>query len=133
MRLAGNNFTNGRQERLDRRRRDRAAALTLRVAYPGVELLRVELHFRGTPYAPALQSHELHPAARAYFEFPCPYADCDGSFDLNQAVKAALSQGRHRAEGVLECPGARARDHASQRPCGLQLVYQISALYQRDA
>jgi len=133
VRLAGNSFTSTRQERLDRRRRDRAAALVLRVAYPAVERVRLELHFRGTAYAPALQTHELHPAARAFFVFPCPYADCDGSFDLNEAVKAALSEGKHQVQGELECPGARARDHASQRRCGLQLVYQINALYQSDA
>lgn len=131
MRLAGSGSTNARHARLDRRRRDRAAAPALRTAYPDVEQLRLELYFRGAEYVPAPQSHELHPAAQAFFEFPCPYADCDGSFDLNPAVRAVLGAAKLKAEGELECGGMRVRDQASQHPCGLQLIYHISALYQR--
>src|SRR6185312_16220753 len=36
-----------RQERAERLRRDRAATLTLRDAFPGVQLLRLELKFEG--------------------------------------------------------------------------------------
>ena len=132
MRLAARGLTEGRQERLDRRRRDRAAALALRAAYPGVERLRLDLHFHGARNVPASQSHELHPPARAFFEFPCPYADCDGQFDLNNAVTAALSDGKRQVQGEMECTGSRARDHASKQPCRLQLIYKITALYQRD-
>ncbi len=132
MRLAARSLTEGRQERLDRRRRDRAAALALRAAYPGVERLRLDLHFHGVRNVPASQSHELHPPAQAFFEFPCPFADCDGQFDLDEAVGAALAGGKRQAQGQLECTGDRARDHASKQPCGLQLIYKITALYQLD-
>jgi hypothetical protein len=133
MRLAARNPAERRQERLDRRRRDRAAAPALRVPYPGVERLRLELHFAGVRNAPASQSHELHPPARAFFEFPCPYADCDGQFDLNNAVNAALSCGKHQAQGELQCTGMRVHASASKQPCELRLIYKITAHYQRDA
>ncbi len=122
-----------RQERRDRLRRDRAAALALRVVFPAVQQLRLELIFESTSSStPAPQSHVLHPPARAFFEFPCPYADCDGQFDLTGAVNAALADPEHRAEGVLECSGKRARDFGSKQPCQLRLIYTVTATYQRD-
>lgn len=133
MRLAARSLIVERQERLDRLRRDRAAALSLRAAYPAVERLRLELHFESVKNTPASQSHELHPPARAFFEFPCPYADCNGHFDLNDAVRIALSQGNQQAQGELQCTGVRALDYTSKQPCKLQLAYTITALYQRDA
>jgi hypothetical protein len=120
-------------ERAERLRRDRAAALALRVAFPDVQQLRLELQFGGSGNnQPAAQSHVMHPPARAFFAFPCPYADCDGQFDLTGAVNAALADASHRAEGVLECSGARPRDHLSKQPCQLNLVYKIDALYQAE-
>jgi hypothetical protein len=130
MRLAARTLAEGRQERLDRRRRDRAAARAVREAYPGVQRLRLDLHFDGAKNVPASQSHELHPPAQAFFEFPCPFADCDGQFDLHDAVGAALSDGKRQAHGEMHCTGDRARDHASKQPCGLRLFYEITALYQ---
>lgn len=118
-----------RQERTDRLRRDRAAALTLRATFPAVLQLRLELQFEGTPNAPAPQAHVLHPPARAFFTFPCPYADCDGHFDLSSAVNGALASPAHRTEGMLGCMGLRARNHASKQPCQLQLSYRIIATY----
>jgi len=110
-----------RQERMDRLRRDRAAALALRVAFPTVQHLRLELKFESTTSStPTLQSHVLHPPARAFFEFPCPYADCDGQFDLTSAVKAALAIRRisSRGTGVLRpaCTGLRFKATLSVAP-----------------
>src|ERR1700719_701096 len=123
-----------RQERMDRLRRDRAAALALRVAFPAVQHLRLELKFESTTSStPTLQSHVLHPPARAFFEFPCPYADCDGQFNLTDAVKAALADPAHQAAGVLECSGLRVRDYASKRPCRLHLIYTVTATYHSDS
>ncbi len=123
-----------RQERRDRLRRDRAAALALRVVFPTVQQLRLELQFEGSASStPAPQSHVLHPPARAFFEFPCPYADCDGQFDLTAAVNVALADPAHRAEGALECAGKRARHIGSKQPCQLRLIYTVTATYQRDA
>ena len=119
-----------RQERRDRLRRDRAAALALRVVFPAVQQLRLELTFESTTSStPAPQSHVLHPPARAFFEFPCPYADCDGQFDLTAAVNAALADSTHRTQGVIECPGKRARDVGLKQPCQLRLTYTVAATY----
>jgi hypothetical protein len=122
-----------RQVGLDRLRRDRAAALALRVAYPAVQQLRLELKFDGAATStPASQSHLLHPPARAFFEFPCPYADCDGQFNLTSAVDRAVADPAHQADGMLECSGLRARDYASRQPCQLHLIYTVTATFQRD-
>ena len=97
---------------MERLRRDRAAALPLRTAFPAVQQLRLELKFEGTTAnIPAAQSHVLHPPARAFFGFPCPYADCDGQFDLTDAVSAVLANRATEAEGVLKCSGQRLDRH----------------------
>jgi hypothetical protein len=120
-----------RQERRDRLRRDRAAALALREVFPAVQQLRLELLFQGsTPTTPAPQSHTLHAPARAFFEFPCPYADCDGQFDLSAAVKAALADPAHRATGELGCSGHRAVRVGAKQPCQLRLNYTVIATCQ---
>ena len=130
MRLALVSPAAARQERRDRLRRDRAAALALRVVFPAIQQLRIELTFRSsTSSTPAAQCHVLHPPARAFFEFPCPHADCDGQFELTPAVSAALADPAHRAEGVLECPGNRASGAGSKRPCLLHLAYTVTATY----
>jgi hypothetical protein len=122
-----------RQERLERLRRNRAAAVALRIAFPAIENLRIELNFESSSAkAPTLQSHVLHPPAQAFFDFPCPYADCDGHFDLTAAVNVALADPAHHAAGVLECPGLRQRDWASKRACQLGLTYKVTATYQHD-
>jgi hypothetical protein len=104
------------------------------MAFPQLEQLRVELSFHGSaPYAPAPQAHLLYPAARAFFEYPCPHSDCDGLFDLRGAVDSALANAStQRAQGVLQCPGSRGRDPGSKRSCLLQLCYQISATRQQQ-
>jgi hypothetical protein len=129
MRLSAPSPGATRQQRADRLRRDRAAALTLRASFPAVQQLRLELQFEGTSNAPASQAHVLHPPARAFFEFPCPYADCDGHFDLSGAVSGALATPAHQSAGLLSCSGLRARDHSSKQPCQLQLAYRIIATY----
>jgi hypothetical protein len=122
-----------RLERRERFRNDRAAALALREVFPAVQQLRFELNFESTTTStPTSQSHVLHPPARAFFEFRCPYSDCDGQFDLTPAVNSALANPAHQAEGVLECCGARARDRGSKQPCQLRLLYTVTAIHHRD-
>jgi hypothetical protein len=134
MRLAPLSAAAARQERADRLRRDRAAALALRTAFPAVQQLRLEFNFEGTSAStPAAQSHVLHPPARAFFTYPCPYADCDGQFDLTEAVSTALAGPSRQADGVVECLGVRARDGASKQPCLLRLAYTIIATCQGAA
>ncbi len=117
-----------RQERTERLRRDRAAARALRVAFPALQELRLELRFEdGGANAPALQLHIMHPPARAFFRFPCPHADCSGQFDLSSAVNDASTHQAKRSEGVLICSGLRPRTHDSKQLCQLQLFYRVTA------
>jgi hypothetical protein len=123
-----------RQERRERLRRDRAAALALREVYPAVLRLRLDLVFQGsTLNNPAPQSHTLHAPARAFFEFPCPYADCDGHFDLGAAVKAAVGDPMHRAAGELRCSGKRAVRVGDKESCQLLLGYTVTATFDANA
>jgi hypothetical protein len=129
MRLSSPEST--RQQRTDRLRRERAAANALRIKFPAVQQLRLELTFESAAAnTPVPQSHVLHPAARAFFEFPCPYADCDGGFDLTAAVNTALANKTGKTRGALECSGSRPEQHSSRKPCKLQLSYAIAATYQ---
>ncbi len=73
MRLARAGKDPAGKDRMERLKRDRAAAAVLRAAFPTVERLCVELSFTSTTSnTPAFQSHQLHPPARAFFHFPCP-------------------------------------------------------------
>lgn len=117
------------QDRTTQLRREREAAPRLRAAYPAIEQLRFELSFEGAgALTPVPQSHFLHPPARAYFSFPCPHADCDGRFALDEAVHAAVGDPSHRAEGVLECSGSRASELASKPACQLRLRFKLTAV-----
>ncbi|HJS88364.1 MAG TPA: hypothetical protein VJ738_00175 [Steroidobacteraceae bacterium] len=118
-----------RQDRSSQLRRDQEAAPKVRAMFPAVEQLRFELIFEGGGrITPVPQSHVLHPPARAYFSFPCPYADCDGRFELGAAVHAAVHAPSHRIEGVLECGGVRASDFSSKPPCQLRLHFTLTAV-----
>jgi hypothetical protein len=115
--------------RADRLRRNRASALALRMAYPSVQQLRLELSFESpSTHVPAAQSHLLYPPARAFFEFPCPHTGCDGEFDLTAVVQHAVADKTHASQGTLVCSGLRAFDHRSKQPCGLHLNYSVTAL-----
>ena len=121
----------GRQDRYERLRRDRAAAVALREMYPAVIKLRLDLLFqRSASNNPAPQSHTLHAPAQAFFEFPCPYADCDGHFDLRAAVTTAVSDTSGRAAGELECSGNRAVRGGHKERCQLLLGYVVTATFE---
>lgn len=110
--------------------RDRAAARTLRSAFPGVERIRVDLTFRDTAaLSPGAQSHAVYPGARAFFEFLCPHADCDGSFDLTAAVHSVMTEASAQAHGTLHCKGARPGPGMTKGPCGVSVQYTIVAKY----
>jgi hypothetical protein len=134
MRLAHPHPPATRQGRMDQMRRDRAIAQVMRAVYPSIHQLRIELKFEGaSANTPASQSHVLFPPARAFFGYPCPYSDCDGQFDLGEAVKAALANDEHLSLGVLECSGSRPRDYASRQPCQLHIRYEVTATYHDKA
>ena len=122
-----------RELRRERFRRGHATALALREVFPAVQQLRLDFIFGGPgSTAPAMQSRTLHAAARAFFEFPCPYADCDGQFDLSTAVKAALADPTHRATGELECSGKRVVRVGASDPCRLHVNYTVTAAFRSD-
>lgn len=117
------------ESRGERLRRSRAAALALRATFPAVQQLRLEFRFEATgSHTPAAQSHQLYPPARAFFEFPCPHADCDGQFDLTEVVRLTVADDAHASRGTIVCSGRRALDHSSKQPCCLRLVYSVTAL-----
>lgn len=123
-----------RRDRLERLRRERIAAQPLRRAYPRMAQLRLELRFNdGSALPPAAQSHILHPPAAAFFRFPCPFADCDGLFDLTGLVaESAGPKTPREISRNLECQGVRARDRLTGHRCGLKLECTISPNYLQD-
>ena len=134
MRLSPSSAAAAREERAGRLRRDRAAAQTVGSAFPALQQLRLDMEFEcpgARANIPAAQSHVLHPPARAYFTFACPYADCDGQFDLTETVNAALSDRSHHAEGVSQCSGERVGSGASRQPCVLRLLHTVTATYRQ--
>lgn len=114
--------------------RRRAAAGTLGNAYPDVEQIRVDLRFTASASAvPAAQRHALFPPAPAYFEFACPFGDCDGSFDLNGIASPLLKKAVPQADGSIQCSGSRTRSGMPRQPCSLRADYLITAQYQQSS
>jgi hypothetical protein len=129
MRLGNARGAPPRHDRSYQLRRDQEAAPKLRATFPTVEQLRIELSFEGGgTCTPVPQSHVLHPPARAYFSFRCPYSDCDGRFNLDAAAHAAVQDPSHRVEGVVECVGSRASDFRSKPACQLRLHFTLTAV-----
>ncbi len=119
--------TNSRNQLRERQRRNRATAPVLRNAYPQFASLRLEFDFsEPETSAPAPQALVLHPPSQAYFVFPCPYADCDGEFDLTSVVATLARSGEASCEGHQQCGGQRVRDHRGRLPCQLTLDYFIA-------
>jgi hypothetical protein len=127
MKFAHAGSANGRGQMRERQRRARATTPTLRSSYPQFASLRIDFEFsdRGR-FTPAPISNVMHPPANAFFHFPCPYADCDGEFDLTASVaELANDPNCHRA-GQLNCTGHRIGD-AGHIDCKLTLDYRIEA------
>ena len=108
----------------------------LRKLFPDIEHLRIELLFHDPEThlpPPSPQLRTLFSAAPAFFRFACPCSDCDGDFDLTDAVTTLItnSAGRNRATsctGQLSCHGVRFRDHAlHQSSCSMQLSFKLRA------
>lgn len=127
MKFASASAANGRSQMRERQRRDRAATELMRVRYPQIASLRLDFAFiDDVPFPPAPQVTEMHPPAKAYFVFPCPYADCDGEFDLASAVEH-LAHGAKVSTGQLNCCGQRNRDRNGRSECGLTLKFSLTA------
>jgi hypothetical protein len=113
----------------------------LRKLYPEIQQLRIELFFTDTKThlpQPSSQLHTLFAAAPAFFRFSCPCTDCDGDFDLTDAVTSVITSpaGRKRPAsltGHLSCQGVRFRDHAVlQSTCPIQLSFQLLSEPRRE-
>ena len=119
------------EQKRERSLRNRLAAGTLAKAYPDVERVRIQLRFLPTAGSvPAAQIHALYPSAPAYFEFACPFGDCDGSFDLNAIASPFLANSDAQVSGSLHCPGTRTGSALTRQPCKLRADYWITAQYQ---
>jgi hypothetical protein len=119
---------NARGETRERQRRERAATPTLAACHPQLSLLRLDFKFIDVgPFMPAPQSTSLHPPARAYFVFPCPYSDCDGEFDLSTQIAQMIGNDESHSEGQLACAGSRHHGVRGVGACGLTLEYQVEA------
>jgi hypothetical protein len=128
MKLAYSVATNGRNQMHERQRRARAGAAPLKARFPEISSLRLEFDFSDAgPFTPVSQVTEMHPAARAYFVFPCPYFDCDGEFDLSAPITTMVSANEMHCEGKINCTGHRTRDIKGRAQCDLTLAYRIGA------
>ena len=115
-------------------RKRRAESVTLREASPRAALVNIHLDFLPLSAPPHVaQSFVLYPAARAFFEYPCPYGDCDGIYDFSAAAQRVLGHEKRRVTGTVECSGMRSRDGLQKQPCGLGVSYSISIERAPDA
>src|SRR3954462_8802657 len=105
----------------EKQRRNRLAAKELRVQFPQFATIRVDFVFSDdASQPPAPQSIVLHPPARAYFVYPCPYASCTGELDLAANVDHIAEQGKVRASGHALCQGER-HGRAGKAPCDMHI------------
>jgi len=119
------------RDRADRLRAARIAAPALRGACPTATCMNVVLQFLSAATPPhAAQTFVLYPAAKAFFSYPCPYGDCDGTYDLDLEASRAMSTSDGRVTGTRECLGARSREGMPKQPCGLHLHYTITAIHE---
>lgn len=122
------------REREDRLRAGRAAAQTLRRVSPSVIFVDVQLRFLpATAPAHVAQSFVLHPAAKAYFAYPCPYGDCSGIYHLDVEASRAIAREKARVSGTLECTGMRSRIGQSREHCGLEVRYMITTKHEAES
>jgi hypothetical protein len=119
-----------RDLRRERSERERKASEPLVRAYPHVRKVHLHLSFADfAGSAPAAQSHLLYPPARAFFQFPCPHADCSGQLDLDEIVTGALRTWRREVHGELMCPGVRPQRGVTSRDCELRVQYRVATLF----
>lgn len=130
MRLVARSGQSLLEQRREQSRRKRVAAGTLDDQFPAVARIRVELSFPETAGpAPSRQLHDMYPPAPAYFDFACPYGDCDGGFDLNQVAASLMKSSTPHADGTIGCSGNRIG--MARLPCGLRAHYRIAAEYHK--
>ena len=126
MKLVSSRGSDGRGQTRERQRRDRALTPLMRDRYPTMTSLQLDFDFSDDEkFSPAPQVIVLHPPARAYLIFACPYGDCDGEFNLAPAVDELVNSGASRDHGQLRCSGRRTSGRAAHGACCLVLEYQL--------
>jgi hypothetical protein len=127
MKLAYASAANARVQMRERQRRDRLATPALRTRFPQFSSVRFDFEFSDSgPFTPAPLATVMHPPACAYFFFPCPYADCDGEFNLTAPVAELAKEDDAHRDGHLKCSGHRTGDKG-RVPCQLTVEYHIEA------
>lgn len=133
MQLPPNRKANSPADRRDELRKARTAAPTLRSAFPGAALVRVELAFLvDAPLSHAPQAFSLYPSAKAHFVYTCPFGGCDGVYDLNEIAFGALQARKRKTRGTLTCKGHRSRSGQSGSPCELAASYSITVRHDNE-
>ena len=109
---------------------DRAAAPSLRSAFPKVTQLRLTFTYdNGSKLAPSSQVHIMHPPSQAYFVFPCPAAGCNGTFELGTVIEQLVGRSQAKSTDHMRCVGVRPEHRASGQLCDLHLKYQVDVSY----
>jgi hypothetical protein len=106
----------------------------LKVAFPNVRELRIELAFDAeSGWEASPQVHILHPPSRSTFRYPCPFAGCSGSFDLEFPVSTLLRTGKSGTSFVSSCSGVRPEDRSTGKSCGVCVRYRVDVVYEARA
>lgn len=135
MKLASRKPVSTSEWRRGQMQTDRTRAPAMRELWPQLGHLRIELNFVDrSERSPSPQLHSFYPAARAFFRFACPCAECDGDFDLTSAVNALLADAGkgpltadRSAPGHLLCQGIHLRDRENSKPCQMALTFNLTA------
>jgi hypothetical protein len=114
---------------------DREKTSTLRDDFPSVGVIHVNLGFSEHYPLPSPQLHSLYPAARAFFRFACPCADCDGEFDLGTVVAELVTAGApakrtgRSVTGRNMCQGIHWRDSEHSEACHIELSFRVAVSF----
>jgi hypothetical protein len=142
MRITVRKRPSGAPPRREQLMNERLRAATVHKLFPRVEQLRIELVFHDPMTrlpSPSPQLHTLYSTASAFFRFACPCADCDGDFDLTDAVTSLVTnssprQGPGVVSGCLDCHGVRFGHHdVLKTGCRMQLNFQLISELRRTA
>jgi hypothetical protein len=120
--------------RRDQLRQARVDAPTLRQFLPAAAQVGVELTFAvDARLAQAPRMFTVFPPAQAHFVYACPIGNCDGTYDLNEAVFGMLRAHAAAATGVLHCSGHTPRHDGPGPLCGLGVAYAVAVRYEAAA
>jgi len=138
MKLSTRSMANAAAQRRIERLADRARTATVRDAFPTVGAIDAYLDFSEPSPPPSPQLHSLYPAARAFFRFGCPCADCDGEFDLAPIVVELVTEGAPASPsarslaGRALCQGSHWRNSGHRELCRIALSYRVVVTFAAD-